>query len=203
MTGDGVFNDLLNLPHDLPVPQDDGGCDHLPGLTLPGISLPATDGRSIDLSSFEGFCVVFAYPRTGRPNQRPLVDYWNQIPGARGCTPQCISFRDLYPEFQSRCLQVFGLSTQSTMYQTELVERLKIPFPVLSDEHLQFKTALNLPAFEVAGQVLIKRMALFMTDGIIRKVFYPVFPSDQNASAVLKWFDANETELTTFKKLYP
>jgi peroxiredoxin len=182
--------DLMQLPHDLPVPADDGACDHLPGSTLPSVSLVATTGGSVDLSKVPGCVVVFAYPRTGRPNEPPLVQNWDLIPGARGCTPQTCGFRDLHSKFEALHCRVYGLSTQSPEYQQEMVARLHVPFPVLSDEKLEFIRALRLPTFTVAEQVLVKRLVLVLEDGRVKKVFYPVFPPDKSASTVLEWLSA-------------
>jgi peroxiredoxin len=180
-------DELHTLPPDLPVPTDDGACDHLPGVRLPAVGLPATDGTTLDLSILPGRVVVFAYPRTGRPNEPSLVADWDQIPGARGCTPQTCAFRDLYAEFGKLGCRVFGLSTQDTAYQREMVERLHVPFPVLSDARLELTRALRLPTFVAARQTLMKRLAWVADDGIIIKVFYPVFPPDRNAGEVLAW----------------
>jgi peroxiredoxin len=180
-------DNLYELPKDLPVPRDDGACDHLQGMKLPAVTLQATSGRWIDLSSLKGTTVVYVYPRTGRPDQEMLPG-WNAIPGARGCTPQSCAFRDHYQELKDAgASQVFGLSTQDTTYQREAAERLHLPFELLSDEKLAFARALRLPTFEVAGMRLIKRLALIARDGVIAKVFYPVFPPDRNAGDVLDW----------------
>ena len=178
---------LHSLPPDLPVPLDDGACDHLAGCRLPSVVLPATDGTVVDLAALAGRVVVFAYPRTGRPQEPPLVPDWDLIPGARGCTPQTCAFRDLHAEFEKLDCRVFGLSTQDTDYQRELVHREHVPFPILSDARLELTTALHLPTFTAAGLTLLKRLAWVADDGAIRKVFYPVFPSDRNASEVLAW----------------
>jgi peroxiredoxin len=183
--------ELHSLPPGLPAPTDDGACNHLPGSRLPPVALPATDGTLVDLSSVPGRAVVFAYPRTGRPNEPSLVPDWDQIPGARGCTPQTCAFRDLHAEFTKLGCRVFGLSTQDTDYQKEMTQRLHVPFPVLSDAQLRLTTALRLPTFEVAGQTLLKRLAWVARGGVIEKVFYPVFPSDRNAGDVLAWLKAN------------
>lgn len=181
------INSLMSLPEDLPEPIDDGACAHLLGATLPSVSILATDGRLIDLSALTGRTVLFAYPRTGLPGQPPLVDHWNEIPGARGCTPQTCGFRDLWQEFAQAGHRVLGLSTQSVAYQQELVQRLGLPFPVLSDADLRLCTALSLPTLQVAGEVLIRRFALVLENGRVLKVFYPVFPPDQNAANVMGW----------------
>ena len=172
----------------IPAPVDDGGAAHLRGLKVPPVSLLATDDAMVTLSELSGRTVVFAYPRTGEPGKIALVDDWDMIPGARGCTPQTCAFRDLYAELKAAgAKQVFGLSTQSNAYQAEMASRLHLPFPVLSDEKLQLTRALNLPTMDVAGLTLIKRMALIIDDGQITHVFYPVFPPDRNAGDVLDW----------------
>ena len=175
------------LPKDLPVPQDDGACRHLTGMRLPQIALLSTAGRRVDISWLAGRTIVYCYPRTGRPDQE-LPTGWNAIPGARGCTPQSCAFRDHFEELKrAGAAQVYGLSTQDTAYQLEAVERLHLPFELLSDEKLAFAKALNLPMFEVDRMKLIKRLALIVRDGVIEKVFYPVFPPDRNAGDVLRW----------------
>jgi peroxiredoxin len=176
----------------IPAPSDDGGAAHLPGTKIPSVSLRATDGAAADLSKLTGRTVVFAYPRTGEPGKVSLVDDWDMIPGARGCTPQTCSFRDLFTELKAAgAAQVFGLSTQSNEYQTEMAGRLHLPFPVLSDEKLELTRALNLPTMQVAGLTLIKRLALIVDGGRITHVFYPVFPPDRNAGDVLDWLKEN------------
>ena len=179
------------LPDGIPAPQDDGAARHLTGLKLPSVALRATDGSDVDLSKLTGRTVVYVYPRTGVPGQAP-PDGWDAIPGARGCTPQSCSFRDHYAELKGLGVaRVFGLSTQDTGYQREAVERLHLPFPVLSDEQLMLAKAIDLPTFSIAGMTLHKRMALVIDDGVVTKVFYPVFPPDKNAEDVVDWIKAN------------
>jgi peroxiredoxin len=176
----------------IPAPVDDGGAAHLTGMTIPNVSLLATDDTRVTLSLLKGRTVVFAYPRTGEPGKIALVDDWDMIPGARGCTPQTCAFRDLFAELKAAgAAHVFGLSTQSNAYQTEMAARLHLPFPVLSDEKLQMTRALDLPTMEVAGLTLIKRLALIIDDARITHVFYPVFPPDRNAGDVLRWLKDN------------
>jgi peroxiredoxin len=175
------------LPADLPAPQDDGAARHLQGLTLPSLKLQATDGSEVDLAALVGRTVAYIYPRTGRPGQ-PLPDGWDAIPGARGCTPQSCSFRDHFAELrQLGVSHLYGISTQDTDYQREAAERLHLPFPLISDADLRFTEALRLPTFVVDGMTLIKRMVLVIDDGVIAKVFYPVFPPDESAGAVVAW----------------
>ena len=172
----------------IPAPVDDGATAHLRGLKVPPVSLLATDDAMVTLSQLTGRTVVFAYPRTGEPGKIALVDDWDMIPGARGCTPQTCAFRDLYAELKAAgAKHVFGLSTQSNAYQAEMASRLHLPFPVLSDEKLELTKTLHLPTMEVAGLTLIKRMALIIDDATITHVFYPVFPPDRNAGDVLDW----------------
>jgi len=176
----------------IPAPSDDGGAAHLKGTKIPAVGLRATDGAAVDLSKLSGRTVVFAYPRTGEPGKIALVDDWDMIPGARGCTPQTCSFRDLFTELKAAgAAQVFGLSTQSNEYQSEMAARLHLPFPVLSDEKLELTRALNLPTMQVAGLTLIRRLALIVDGGRITHVFYPVFPPDRNAGDVLDWLRGN------------
>jgi peroxiredoxin len=176
----------------IPAPEDDGGAAHLVGMSIPAISLRATNDTVVMLSDLKGRSVVFGYPRTGEPGRIALVDDWDMIPGARGCTPQTCAFRDLFAELRAAgARHVFGLSTQSNDYQTEMASRLHLPFPVLSDEALELATALKLPTMEVADLTLIKRIALIIDDATITHVFYPVFPPDRNAGDVLAWLQAH------------
>jgi peroxiredoxin len=175
----------------LPAPVDDGAVDHLKGVRLPAVPLQATDGAVVDLSTLAGLSVVYLYPRTGRPDQ-DLPPGWNDIPGARGCTPQSCAFRDHFADLTALGVShVFGLSTQDLDYQREMVARLHLPFPVLSDAALAFTQALRLPTFEAAGGTLVKRMTFIIRDGMIEHVFYPVFPPDRNATDVMAWLQAS------------
>jgi len=176
----------------IPAPRDDGGAAHLTGMTIPPIRLRATDDTSVVVAALEGRTVVFGYPRTGEPGKIGLVDDWDMIPGARGCTPQTCAFRDLFADLKAAgAAQVFGLSTQSNDYQIEMASRLHLPFAVLSDEALELTHTLRLPTMSVAGQTLIKRLALIIDDARITHVFYPVFPPDRNAGDVLEWLKDN------------
>ena len=174
------------VPEGIPEPADDGACDHLPGTRLPSLSLVSTARDMVDLSAFNGTTVVYCYPMTGRPDE-DLPEDWDDIPGARGCTPQSCAFRDHHAELQALGARVFGLSTQDTDYQREAAERLRLPFRLLSDEKLEFSGALDLPTFEAEGMTLIKRLTLVIEDGGIREVFYPVFPPGRNAEEVVGW----------------
>jgi peroxiredoxin len=187
-------DNLYALPEGLPVPSDDGACHHLRGLMLPSIGLRATSGARVDLSK-EGqpWLVVYCYPRTGRPDQEPLggAAAWNAIPGARGCTPQSCAYRDHHAELAALDATVYGLSTQDTEYQSEAVERLDLPFPLLSDVQLEFARTLRLPTFTFAGLALIKRLTLVARTGRIEEVLYPVFPSDADAQRVVEWLTSH------------
>jgi peroxiredoxin len=180
-------HDPTILPNDLPVPGDDGAGAHLAGMKLPDLALPATDGSPVNLAGLSGRTVLYIYPRTGRPGQE-MPEGWDAIPGARGCTPQSCSFRDHFAELKDLgAARVFGLSTQDTDYQREAVERLHLPFPLLSDAELRLAGALGLPTFEAGGMTLLKRMVLVIDEGAISKVFYPVFPPDRSAEEVTRW----------------
>jgi peroxiredoxin len=185
--------DLLNVDWStIPAPADDGAAAHLKAAAVPHVPLKATDAAIVDLSALKGRVVVFAFPRTGEPGKPALVDDWDMIPGARGCTPQTCSFRDLFKDLRAAgANHVFGLSTQDHAYQREMAERLHLPFTVLSDEKLALTRALNLPTMDVAGLTLIKRLALIIDDGSITHVFYPVFPPDRNGGDVLAWLKDN------------
>ena len=179
-----------SLPPDLPRPVDDGACDHLPGMRLPSLALPATSGAPIDLASLPGRLVVYCFPRAGEA-RRATPAGWDQIPGARGCTPQSLAFRDHYDKIRALHAEVFGLSVQSPDAQAEIAQRLQLPFALLSDQRLDFARALRLPTFEAAGMTLIRRLTLIVTEGVVEKVFYPVFPPDLNAEEVIVWLLAH------------
>ncbi len=175
------------LPDGLPVPQDDGAARHLRGARLPNIELAATDGSAVSLARLKGRTVIYIYPRTGKPGQA-MLDGWDAIPGARGCTPQSCGFRDHFVELRRLGVaQLYGLSTQDTGYQREVVERLHLPFPILSDDQLKLTRALDLPTFTTSGMTLLKRMAWVIDDGTITHVFYPVFPPDKSVDEVIAW----------------
>lgn len=176
------------LPEGLPVPQDDGQADHLLGMTMPDVKLVSTAPSDVELASLgSGVSVIYAYPMTGKPGVA-LPDGWDEIPGARGCTPESCGFRDHFAELRAAGVQnVFGLSNQDTDYQTEVARRLELPFELLSDEKGELGEALRLPTFTVEGKALYKRLTMVIRDGRIEKVFYPVFPPDKHAQEVLDW----------------
>jgi len=180
------MTNINELPADLPIPQDDGSTNHLKGMSLPNISLNDTNGRAINLGDIKGKLVIYCYPMTGQPNVA-LPDGWDQIPGARGCTPQSCSFRDHYQELQALGAEVIGLSVQTTEYQKEMADRLHLPFPVVSDVNYQFQKALNMPTFIAAGMTLLKRVTLIANNGVIEAVHYPIFPSDTDAAWVIDY----------------
>ncbi len=179
-------DNVYGLPSDLPVPADDGASDHLRGMRVPSVPLPSTANRMIDVAGLPGRTVVFCYPATGKPHE-PSPPGWDQIPGARGCTPQSCAFRDHYQDLQALGVAVYGLSTQTTADQREAVQRLRLPYEVLSDASLSFARALRLPTFAVEGRTYLKRLTLIVRNGSIEHVFYPVFPPDKNAGDVTDW----------------
>lgn len=186
------MRDLHRLPEGLPAPRDDGACDHLPGARVPSVPLESTSGAWVDVADLaRGRLVLFAYPRTGRPDE-PAPEGWDLIPGARGCTPQSCGFRDLHSEFRALGFEVRGLSTNGPARQREFARRVHLPFDLLSDEAFRLTDALRLPTFDHKGARLLKRLALVVEGGAVRKVFYPVFPPDRNAETVLAWLRGGE-----------
>lgn len=181
-----AMTNLNQLPANLPVPEDDGSTDHLKGMKLPNLSLNATTGVAINLSQIKDKLVIYCYPMTGQPNV-PLPEGWDEIPGARGCTPQSCSYRNHYQELKLLGAEVVGLSVQSTGYQKEMADRLHLPFPIISDEDFAFQKALNIPTFSVAGITLLKRVTLIANDGVIEAVHFPIFPSDSDPAWVMEY----------------
>ena len=181
-----MYLNLSQLPPDLPRPVDDGAAAHLPGTVLPAAALSCTDGSIVNLKELKGCWVIYIYPMTGRPDIS-LPDGWDEITGARGCTPQSCNFRDHYGELKKLGAEVLGLSAQSTEYQREARDHLHLPFQLLSDSALQLKDMLRLPTFTVTGMELFKRLTVIAYNGKIQKVFYPVFPPDRSADDVLAW----------------
>jgi len=186
-----VAADFTSLPAGLPIPKDDGAADHLPGTALPALTLPSTLGGTADLAQLaRGRLVAYVYPRTGVPGQ-PLPAGWDDIPGARGCTPQSCSYRDALTEFERLGAAVVGISAQDPGKQSEFAGREHIPFPLLGDPGLALAGALGLPTFEAAGMTLYRRLTLVADAGTIVKAFYPVFPPDRDAAEVLAWISAH------------
>lgn len=181
-----MIKDLYTLPDNLPIPVDDGACDHLLGSILPSVSLTSTTGEAVDLSARVGTLVIYFYPMLGRPDSPPLIG-WNDIPGARGCTPQTCAFRDSHAELKRLGVEVFGVSAQRLEDQQEAHTRLRLPFTLLNDGQLELTQSLKLPTFEYAGTHLIKRLTIITTGGQIQKVIYPVFPPNDNAREVIAW----------------
>jgi peroxiredoxin len=180
-------DDLYSIPAGLPVPEDDGAARHLVGASMPAVELPATDGSRVRLDRLgPQRTVLYAYPRTGVPD-RDSPPGWDEIPGARGCTPQNCSFRDHHAALRALGAGVFGLSTQDTSYQREMAERLHLPYPILSDAALELTRALALPTFVYGEWTLLRRLSMIVRDGRIEHVFYPVFPPDSDGPRVLAW----------------
>ena len=177
---------IYQLPADLPVPVDEGACDHLLGLPVPSLTLESSRGpvslRQLGLD----LAVLYVYPRTGIPG-RPVPDGWDATPGARGCTPQSCGFRDHATELADLGAQVAGMSAQALEEQVEFAEREHMPYPVIADPELRLAAALGLPTFVFDGVELYKRVTLVLEAAHVAKVFYPVFPPDRNAAEVVEW----------------
>jgi len=186
---------FLGLPENLPIPQDDWASANLLGASLPRLSLQATDGEMVNLATLKGYTVIYIYPMTGKPGT-PLPQGWDEIPGARGCTPQSCAFRDHFQELSAYGAKIFGLSSQDSDYQKEVKLRLHLPFEILSDEHFELKSLLSLPTFEIEGRELYKRLTFIVYNQHIVKVFYPIFPPNKNAHDVLAWFENSSIKRT-------
>lgn len=182
---------IFSIPTDLPIPLDDGACEHLENMRIPNVSLWSTDDQEINLSSLPGWNVIFCYPMTGRPGVA-IPEGWVQIPGAAGCTPQTCSYRDNHAELKRYGVGVYGISTQTSETQKEASNRLGLPYLLLSDADHSFSSALKLPLLEVGGLKLIKRLTFIFKDGVIKKCFYPVFPPDKNVVGVIAWLSGNQ-----------
>ncbi len=180
--------DEFPLPDDLPVPEDDGAADHLGGMRLPEISLPATDGTTVAFRDLPSRTVIYVYPMTGRPDEDVIPEGWEAVPGARGCTPEARGFQTQYDALRSNGVEaVFGLSTQSSEYQREARDRLELPFEMLSDTGWELTENLDLPTFDIEGETYLRRLTMVLSGETIEHVFYPVFPPDEHASEVLGW----------------
>lgn len=179
------------LPENLPPPVDDGACRHLVGTQAPSLALRSTAGVTRNLAEIKATtAIIYCYPMTGKPGE-PLPPGWDAIPGARGCTPETCGFRDHYQEMTALGAEVLGISTQSPEEQREMVDRLHVPYEVLSDSGLALTRALNLPHFTIEGRTFIKRLTLILRQGRIVHVFYPIFPPNAHADEVLSWLSKN------------
>lgn len=186
------MKDLHSLPDNLPVPKDDGACDHLLGSRFPAIPLESTSAKWVAPGELPGLVVAFFYPMTGRPESPPMLG-WNDIPGARGCTPQTCSFRDQFSVLASLGATVFGISGQSLTDQEEARARLGLPFELLNDTAFALANAMNIPTFEYNNTTFVKRVTVIADNGEICKVFYPVFPPNTNVEDVIRWIRENKS----------
>ena len=187
--------DFLNVDWSkIPEPKLDFNLEHLNQFIIPDLKLNSTDGTIVSLSNLKGISVIYIYPMTGVPGKE-LPEGWDAIPGARGCTPQSCSFRDNFSKLKKLGVNnIFGLSTQSTEYQKELATRLHLPYPILSDEKLEFAKMLKLPTFKVLNMNLLKRITLILKDNKIIKYFYPIFPPTKNIEDVINFFETSKPQ---------
>lgn len=172
------------------MPHDDGAADHLSGSRLPALTLPATDDSQVALDALVPRTVIFIHPSIGGIDSA-LLDEWTAIPGARGCTPEACGFRDERDAFQAAGAAVVGLSSQRAAEQRDAVNRLRLPYSLLSDEELQLARLLRLPTFEFHGREYFKRVILVVSEGRIDAALYPVFPPDRGAAQTLAWLATN------------
>jgi peroxiredoxin len=190
-------HDPYTLPPDLPVPIDDGAADHLPDSAIPALRLSSTESDTVDLAfEAQATLVLYCYPRTGRPGENPPTG-WDEIPGARGCTPQACAFRDHHDELRRLGARVLGLSSQPIEEQREFAGRVSLPYPLLSDPELALARDLGLPTFTFDSRILYRRLTLIARHGCVAKVFYPVFPPDRNAAEVAAWLLDHAEECAT------
>jgi peroxiredoxin len=178
------------LPEDLPRPEDDGAAAQVAGTLIPDVAFPSTDRGQLNLAEVaDGGLVLYVFPRMGRPDERDPAG-WKEVPGAYGCTAQSCAFRDRHRSFSGLGFTVAGLSAQTPREQQEAAQRLRLPFPLLADPTRRLSDALRLPTFSIAGMTLYKRLTLVARDRRIAKVFYPVFPPDENPEKVLEWLES-------------
>ncbi len=203
-----IIDPYAPLPAGLPVPVDDGACRHLVGMRLPAITLKSSNNNDVDFSQIaqRERAVFFFFPAAGRPGV-PDPTGWNEIPGARGCTPQLCDYRDAITEFQKLGVKLFAVSSQRHEDLVEIAERNWLRYELLSDEELRLTKALRLPTFKVESpvglvpSVCIKRLTLVVSKGRIEKVFYPVFPPNTNASEVLAYLKESGPEVPKARSL--
>ena len=189
-----MTHDPYVLPDRLPVPIDDGAAAHLAGRQVPHVVLPSSMG-DIDLAELSAErLVLYVYPQTGPPD-KPIPPGWDELPGARGCTPQSCGFRDHAAQLAAFGARVAGVSAQPLAEQQEFAARAGMPFPILSDEHFLLAETLAVPTFEFDGGWFYKRLALIAEKRLVVKVFYPVFPPDRNALETLGWLSRHRTRL--------
>jgi len=182
---------LSELPSNLPIPENDGSCDHLLHQKIPEISLLNQDGNFLRLNRNDTFRIVlYCYPMTGHPDKL-LPPNWDSIPGARGCTPETCSFRNHYDDIIKLNAIPIGMSTQIPSDIKEMTKRLMIPYDVVSDCNLKFSNRMNLPTFKTNNIIFIKRLTLIIERSVIKKVFYPIFPPDLHINDVLHWLEKN------------
>ncbi len=186
-----VSRSQLKLPDNLPIPVDDGQAAHLPGALIPAVALRSTNNDLARLNQIRGRSVLFVYVRTKLPGQTALYDYWDTIPGARGCTVESCGFRDNYLQFLKMDTRIFGMSGESVAVLKQAVQKLDLPFPLLSDLKFELAMSMRLPMFELNEHTFLKRLTMIINDGVVERVFYPVFPPDTHAEEVLAWLRGN------------
>ena len=182
--------DFTKLPNNLPKPSDDKKYDHLIGMTIPNIILTSTKGE-IDLCKINTkYLILYFFPMMSIP-EKTLPSGWNDIPGARGCTPQNITINEHIKDLQEYDVRVCGISTQPIDELTELSLLRKFSQPLISDNNLKFQEKMQIPTFDIESKIMYKRLTMIVKNSKIIKVFYPVFPPDKHIFEILEWFETN------------
>ncbi len=187
-----MSEDLTKLPFYLPKPEDDRRANHLLGRQMPKIVLPSTKTSFLDFSKIaKKYVILYFFPMMGMPGKE-LPSGWNEIPGARGCTPQNITFSENNDSLKKFNAVSIGVSSQSIYDLEQLSSIRKLSQEIVSDNKLEFQKNLNIPIFEIEDKIMYKRLTLIVKDSKIIKVFYPVFPPDKHIFEILEWLKKND-----------
>ena len=185
---------FTTLPENLPIPENDGKANHLLGRQIPNIILPSTVDSFFDFSSINNrYGILYFFPLMGMP-QDDVPQGWDNIPGARGCTPQNISVNKHLKDLEEYDAAPIGISTQPIAELEQLSSMRNLSQVLVSDNKLEFQKQLNVPVFVVDGNTMYKRLTLIVKNSKIIKVFYPVFPPDKHIFEILKWLE-NDSSL--------
>lgn len=162
------------------------------GMTIPKMALPSTKNPLLDLLEIDShFKVLYFFPMIAVPGEVAPLSEWDEIPGARGCTPQNISMSKHNYDLQKYGATSIGISTQSIKELTKVSSIRGFLQPLVSDGNLEFQEKLNIPTFQFENKTMYKRLTLIVRESKIVKVFYPIFPPDKHIFEILEWFENN------------